>query len=133
MKLLRAGLLWALVALLTGKVALAQAPTPPPPDVTPAKAAKLIRKRQVVVLDVRTPEEYAAGHLAGARNVNFKAADFAQQVAQLDTTQTYLLYCASGNRSSKAAALMRQQGVRKVVNAGALKDLQTTKPRIRAD
>ncbi|MBG8553509.1 rhodanese-like domain-containing protein [Hymenobacter guriensis] len=131
MKLLRVGLLWALSAFLTG--ALAQAPTPPPPDVTPAKAAKLIRKQQVVVLDVRTPEEYAASHLAGARNVNFKAADFAQQVATLDTTKTYLLYCASGNRSSKAAVVLRQQGVRKVVNAGALKDLQAAKPRLRVE
>ncbi|MCR5886252.1 rhodanese-like domain-containing protein [Hymenobacter sp. J193] len=133
MKLLRYVLLLTLTGLLGGQPALAQAPAPPPPDVTPAQAAKLIRKRQVVVLDVRTPEEFAAGHLAGARNVNFKGSDFAQQVATLDTAKTYLLYCASGNRSSKAATLMREHGVRKVINAGAYKELQATEPQIRTD
>jgi phage shock protein E len=114
----------ALASLLTGSAALAQAPTPPPPDVAPAKATKLIRRHKVVVLDVRTPAEFATGHVVGARNVDFKAADFAQQVSQLDSTQTYLLYCASGNRSNKAATLMRQQGLRKVVNGGSLPSLK---------
>jgi rhodanese-related sulfurtransferase len=40
------------------------------------QAQKLISDKKVVVLDIRTPEEFAAGHIAGATNINFRAADF---------------------------------------------------------
>jgi len=83
-----------------------------------------MQQPNVVVLDVRTPAEYTSGHLQNARNLDFKAADFSNQIAQLDTTKMYVLYCASGNRSGKAATLMQQQGFRKVVNAGGFKTLK---------
>ena len=76
-----------------------------------------------VLLDVRTPAEFAAGHLPGAQNLDFRAPDFAQQVARLAPQTPYVLYCASGNRSSQAAIIMQEKGFRKVVNAGAFKDL----------
>ena len=66
------------------------------------EAQKLIANTNVVVLDVRTPEEFAAGHIAGATNINFRAPDFAKAVAGLDTNKTYLVHCASGNRSTQA-------------------------------
>ncbi|GGF09877.1 hypothetical protein GCM10011383_21360 [Hymenobacter cavernae] len=83
-----------------------------------------MQQPDVVVLDVRTPDEYAGGHLQNARNLDFKAPDFPTQIAHLDTTKTYVLYCASGNRSGKAMAMMQQQGFRKVVNAGGFKTLK---------
>ncbi|WP_303311417.1 rhodanese-like domain-containing protein [Hymenobacter sp. BT730] len=98
---------------------LAQGLTPPPADVAPKSAVKLVKKHKVLPLDVRTPEEYHAGHLQGARNLDIKSPEFATQLAQLDTAQTYLVYCASGNRSSKAANMMREKGLRHVINAGA--------------
>ena len=94
------------------------------PTLAPAATAQLIQQPNVVVLDVRTPTEYADGHLQNARNLNFKDDNFPNQIARLDTTQTYVLYCASGNRSGKAMALMQQQGFRKVVNAGGFKTLK---------
>ncbi|PJJ60249.1 rhodanese-like domain-containing protein [Hymenobacter chitinivorans] len=102
------------------------APTAAPsrPITPPAETQKLLKKRNVVVLDVRTPEEFGTGHLRGAQNLNFRDPNFPTQLTALDTTKTYVLYCASGNRSGKAAVLMQEKGFRKLVNAGAYKDLK---------
>ena len=59
-----------------------------------------------VILDVRTPEEFNEGHIAGAVNIDFYAADFADRIAMLDRNQDYVLYCRSGNRSGETAELM---------------------------
>lgn len=49
--------------------------------VTSAETAALLQKPNVVILDVRTPEEYADGHLTGARNIDFKAPGFEDRIA----------------------------------------------------
>lgn len=64
----------------------------------------------LVVLDVRTPDEYAEGHLPGATLVDFNAPDFADRLGELDPEVPYLLYCRSGNRSAQARAMMEQLG-----------------------
>ena len=64
----------------------------------------------LVVLDVRTPEEFAEGHLEGAVLVNFYDADFADQLEALDADVPYLVYCQSGNRSGQALGVMEQLG-----------------------
>lgn len=64
----------------------------------------------LVVLDVRTPEEFAEGHLDDALLVDFYDEDFADQLAELDRDVPYLLYCRSGNRSGQARALMADLG-----------------------
>ena len=53
------------------------------------------------ILDVRTPEEFATGHLRGATNVDLAASDFGERIAALDETATYVVYCASGNRAEQ--------------------------------
>lgn len=68
----------------------------------------------LVVLDIRTPEEFAAGHLAGAINVDYYANDFEDQLAQLDLDVPYVMYCNSGNRSSNALPLMDSLGFAEV-------------------
>ncbi|WP_400190815.1 rhodanese-like domain-containing protein [Hymenobacter sp. B81] len=90
----------------------------------PKQTQALLAKPGVVLLDVRTPAEFSTGHLRGARNLNFLSTDFTDQVARLDPNATYVLYCASGNRSGKAAALMQQNGFRHVVNAGGFPALK---------
>jgi phage shock protein E len=70
--------------------------------VNPVEAQKLIASKKVVVLDVRSPTEFAAGHIAGATNINFHSADFAKAIASLDPNQTYLVHCAVGGRSTQA-------------------------------
>ncbi|MGD9999470.1 MAG: rhodanese-like domain-containing protein [Ilumatobacteraceae bacterium] len=64
----------------------------------------------LVVLDVRTPEEFAAGHLAGAIDLDYRSATFADDLAELDRDVPYLVYCHSGNRSAGAVAAMRELG-----------------------
>ncbi len=68
----------------------------------------------LVVLDVRTPEEFASGHLAGAVGLDFYATTFADDLAALDREVPYLLYCRSGNRSGEAREMMRSLGFAEV-------------------
>jgi len=64
----------------------------------------------LVVLDVRTPEEFDAGHLDGAIMIDFYEPDFADRIAELDRDAPYLLYCRSGNRSNTARDVMEDLG-----------------------
>jgi len=66
--------------------------------------------QDLVILDVRTPEEFAAGHLDGAIMLDFYRDDFAVALEELDPDVPYLLYCRSGNRSGQTALLMEQLG-----------------------
>jgi rhodanese-related sulfurtransferase len=67
---------------------------------------KLRQRTNAVVLDVRTPKEFAAGHIAGATNIDWNSADFQKKVVGLDKSKTWLVHCAVGGRSAKAADKM---------------------------
>ena len=86
---------------------------------TPTAAWELIQTRQsdpaFILLDVRTPEEYAEGHIPDAELLDFKAPDFADKVEGLPKIATYLVYCRSGNRSAKAAVMLREKGFPEVL------------------
>jgi rhodanese-related sulfurtransferase len=88
-----------------------------------AKAVGMLANR--VVIDVRTPAEYGAGHIAGAKNVDVEAADFGTRIASLDRKGAYLVYCHSGRRSAIAADTMAKAGFTDIVDGGALADLVT--------
>jgi rhodanese-related sulfurtransferase len=75
---------------------------------------KLSTKKKSKIIDVRTPEEAAAGHLVGATTVNFLGANFASEVQELNKNKTYLLYCRSGSRTRKAADAMQKMGFKHV-------------------
>lgn len=64
----------------------------------------------LVILDVRTQEEFDEGHLEGAIMIDFYRDDFAEQLAQLDPEVPYLLYCRSGNRSGQTTATLSDLG-----------------------
>jgi len=87
-------------------------------DVTPQEAELLIEENveneHFIILDVRTPSEYNAGHIDGATNVNYNASDFVERLNKLDKTDMYLLYCASGNRSSRALKKMKELNFTKI-------------------
>lgn len=76
-----------------------------------------------VLLDVRTPAEYASGHLEHADNVDVMAPDFAARVDALDRDKTYYLYCRSGNRSGQAARRMQEMGFKNAHNIGGFEAL----------
>ena len=78
--------------------------------ISPAEAGEIVGSAGLVVLDVRTPEEFGAGRLAGAVNLDFYATTFADDLAGLDREAPYLLYCRSGNRSAEAREMMRSLG-----------------------
>ncbi len=75
------------------------------------------------IIDVRTPEEYAEGHLENAVNIDFKAASFSEEVGKLDKSNPYLVYCKSGVRSAKSVTLMKELGFKDVadLNGGITK------------
>lgn len=79
-------------------------------SVTEGAAIQQDPPADLVILDVRTADEFAAGHLEGAIMLDFYRDDFADQLALLDPDVPYLLYCRSGNRSGQTAALMRELG-----------------------
>lgn len=62
------------------------------------------------VIDVRTPAEYAGGHLEGALNIDVQGMNFAAEVEALDKTADYVIYCRSGNRSGQAISQMQSLG-----------------------
>ncbi|MGB9375485.1 MAG: rhodanese-like domain-containing protein [Jiangellales bacterium] len=65
---------------------------------------------EATVIDVRTPEEFAAGHVEGALNINVESPTFADEIEALPKDQTYVVYCRSGNRSAAAAEQMADAG-----------------------
>lgn len=69
-----------------------------------------------VVLDVRTPQEFAQGHLPGAVLADVNAPDFASRIAALDRSRPYAVYCRSGNRSQVAVDALRQAGFSQLVD-----------------
>ena len=68
----------------------------------------------VVVLDIRTPDEYAAGIIEGAINIDFFDADFAAQLDALDKDVHYVVYCRSDNRSGQAMGTFAALGFAEV-------------------
>jgi rhodanese-related sulfurtransferase len=76
-----------------------------------------------LILDVRTPDEIAEGHLEGALFVDFMADDFREKVAELDKSADYIVHCRSGNRSGQAVVIMAELGFTgELVNGGGLED-----------
>ena len=78
--------------------------------VDPVEFSEVVKQPGVVVLDVRTPEEFSAGHLPNAININLEGADFAGEVSKLDKNATVAVYCRSGNRSGVATEQMAELG-----------------------
>ena len=102
-----------LLATITACSASTQATTSDsgPARVGVAQFATLVKEPGVAIIDVRTPEEFADGHIAGAVNIPVQQADFATRIAALDPNATYAVYCRSGNRSQPAVAAMQEAGI----------------------
>ena len=101
-----------LVVLLLVTACLSAGDTATIELVSPAEAAQVIDDDPagLVVLDIRTPEEYNEVRLPGAVNIDFYAPDFADQLDGLDKNDPYVMYCRTGNRSSEAIETMKDLG-----------------------
>lgn len=103
-------------------------------DIDAAEAGRLVaEKAPPQVLDVRTPEEFAAGHIGGAINLDFNSPGFKEEVAKLERGATYLLHCRSGSRSGKAKPTFEELGFKAIyhleggINAWEAAGLPTVK------
>ena len=83
----------------------------------PGAAESAAQVSSNVLIDVRTPGEFASGHLEGAVNIPLETSDFAQRVAEVSPGPVDL-YCRSGNRSAQAAQLLAQAGIQAVDYGG---------------
>ena len=95
-----------------------QAPTQTFVDVTPQEAFTLIQENEgnpdFVILDIRTPEEFDEGHIAGAIMIDFYSMSFRIDLDKLDKDKTYLLYCRTGNRTGQTIPTMEELGFQEV-------------------
>ncbi len=91
--------------------------------VTAQEAVGMIEAGERMIIDVRSPEEFAAGHIVGAVNINVDGSEFESRIAELDPDEPYLVYCYSGNRSARAADQMEAAGIQDIADAGGLADL----------
>lgn len=70
------------------------------------------RNEDVVIIDVRTPEEFSLNRIPGAINMDITRGDFESWVAGVDPDKTYLIYCRGGNRSIAACTIFGSNGLR---------------------
>ena len=81
------------------------------------EAAAIVAKGDVIVLDVRTPDEFSEGHIAGAKNIDFlDEAKFKAEAAKLDKTKTYLVHCQAGGRSTKSLKTLQELGIKNLIH-----------------
>ncbi len=120
-RLLRRSGLAAVAVLIAATLAACSGDEPEGPvafdggHVGAERFAEAVAADGVVVIDVRTPAEFAEGHLPGAVNIDVQGGDFDAQVAQLDPEGDYAVYCRSGNRSRAAIDQMATGGVERTV------------------
>lgn len=70
-----------------------------------------------VIIDVRTPAEWSNGYIPGTdKFIDYNAGDFEVQIKELDNSKNYIIYCRSGNRSSKACEIMNKSGFTNLYN-----------------
>lgn len=81
------------------------------------KAIKLVNSStNLVILDVRTREEYLAGNIPNSINIDVLSQDFKSKIDMLDKNKEYLIYCRSGNRSIIASSIMSTNGFINIYN-----------------
>jgi rhodanese-related sulfurtransferase len=89
-------------------------------DISVKEAYDLIGKNKdnqgFIIIDVRTPQEFANEHIENALNLDYYSEKFRDELNKLDKEKTYLIYCRSGNRGGKALSIMKELAFREVYN-----------------
>ena len=118
---------WVIAALVTLAVSTAHA-SQPPAEATPVTALD----EPTLIIDVRTAEEFAAGHFPGAINIPHEDIIQGIEAHNVGKDQTVLLYCRSGNRSGQAEVRLQSEGFSGAKNVGGLNALLTAAGRTAA-
>ncbi|MBN3584280.1 rhodanese-like domain-containing protein [Algoriphagus aestuarii] len=85
-------------------------------SVSPDELEKeILENKDLVILDVRTPEEFTEGHIKDAVLINFMGEDFQEKLENLDKTKTYAVYCMGGGRQQKSSLEMQNMGFGKIL------------------
>lgn len=79
-------------------------------------AQKLEQHPEIIVLDIRTPEEFEKAHINGAINLDYFSPRFFDSLIQLNKNKKYLLYCRSGGRSRRALSIIEEAGLTNVLH-----------------
>jgi phage shock protein E len=85
-------------------------------DIDAAQFKAMLDSGNVVLVDVRTPEEYAEGHIEGSLNIDYNSGNFETAIDTLDKTKTTLVYCFAGKRGTGAREVMAQKGFAETYN-----------------
>lgn len=85
-------------------------------DITAAEFKSLLAEKNGLLIDVRTPEEFQAGHIEGAENIDYYGDDFDAAINELDKNQPVFVYCKSGGRSGKTKKILTDKGFTEVYN-----------------
>ena len=75
---------------------------------------ELVKLEEVQLIDVRTPVEFAEGHIENAKNIDFYSANFDLQIDALDKSIPVILYCKSGRRSAKCVSKLNSKGFKAI-------------------
>jgi phage shock protein E len=118
---------WIALALLGAVACSEQAEEIPGnaglPAGVPVAAALAPVGREMVYVDVRTPEEYASGHITGAINIPYEQMETRWQELAAHKDRPLALYCKSGRRSGLALRLLQARGFSQLQNAGGFEQL----------
>ena len=85
-------------------------------DLDPAQFKSKMAEKGIVLVDVRTPSEHAAGNIAPSINIDVLNPSFKSEIEKLDKSKTYLVYCRSGSRSARASKIMLDAGFKNIYN-----------------
>lgn len=105
-----------LLLLLTSFAACSQTQTTAYRNADNKIFTEKMKQENIVILDVRTPEEYKEGHIPQAQLININDPQFEGKIDALDKSKTYLVYCAAGKRSAKASQIMADKGFKEIYN-----------------
>jgi phage shock protein E len=91
---------------------------------TPEQFNEMRQETPGIVVDVRTPMEFAGGALADVVAADYNGGEFEQVFSSWDKSETYYLYCRSGGRSGASAEIMAMNGFENVFNIGGYEELK---------
>lgn len=83
--------------------------------VNPEKFSEMIAAEEGQVIDVRTPEEFNAGHIKNAVNINIHDENFESRIESLDKSKAVYVYCKSGGRSADATDVFKEKGFKNII------------------